>query len=85
MSGRIFELCAVRDSALAAFASVMTFQTVAAGVRSFRDEVQRAESPMHAHPEDYELWRLGQYDEDTGEITPCRPEMVVRAKDLMEK
>lgn len=84
MSGRIFELCAVRDGALNAFASIMTFQTVAQGVRSFADEVKRAESLMHAHPEDYELWRLGQYDEDTGEIHPCRPEMIVRAKDVKE-
>lgn len=84
MSGKRLLLCSVRDSAMQAYAPIMTFVAMGQAQRSFRDEVNRKDSAMFAHPEDYELWLVGWFDEDTGVIELVRPECVARAKDLKE-
>lgn len=85
MSGKKLLLCAVRDGAMQSFAAVMTFVAMGQAQRSFSDEVNRKESSMNAHPEDYELWMVGLYDEDSGRIEPCNPECVCRGKDVIVK
>lgn len=84
MSGKKMVVCCVRDSALGAFAAPMTFVAMGQAQRSFRDEVNRKDSAIFAHPEDYELYLVATFDEDSGEISPCKPECVARAKDLKE-
>ena len=37
-------------------------------VRSFGDEVKNENSPIGKHPEDYQLFALGEYIEQTGDI-----------------
>lgn len=61
---------AVYDEALAAFMRPFFMQTIAQAVRSFHDEVKRPDGndPMHKHPEDYKLYCLGEWDEETGEF-----------------
>ncbi len=65
-------LYAVRDSAMGAFHA--PFMSVSDGVamRSFRDEVNRkdASNMMNQHPEDFELYIVGEYEEDNGELMP---------------
>ena len=83
MSGKNLLLFSVRDSAMGAFAPVMTFVAMGQAQRSFRDEVNRRESGIYAHPEDFELWALGIYDDESGlfeqqDTVRC----VARAKDV---
>lgn len=78
-------LCSVRDSAMAAFAPPMTFVAMGQAQRMFRDEVNRKDGHMYGHPEDYELWLIGEFEEDSATLTPCRPECVCRAKDVVVK
>lgn len=35
--------------------------------------------------EDIELWQLGEYDDETGRITPCEPKYIVKLIDLRSK
>lgn len=37
-------------------------------IRSFENEVRNPDSPMHTNPEDYTLFQLGEFDDDTGSI-----------------
>lgn len=41
---------------------------IGAAIRSFGDECQRdaPDNILHKHPEDFELWWLGEYDDETG-------------------
>ena len=39
-------------------------------LRGFQDEVNRPESEIGKHPEDYTLFCIGEVDLDTGKITP---------------
>lgn len=79
-------VCAVRDSAVDAFMRPFFVPTTGFAVRSFQDEVKNPESPMWKHPEDFVLFELGTFDEDTGrcENLPA-PRQLVRAIDLKEK
>lgn len=72
---------AVRDSAVRAFQRPWTAPTLEAALRAFYDEVRRPESELGRHPEDYELWKLAEWDEESGGFGALEPTMVGRAKD----
>ena len=62
-------IVAVRDRQLNAYMRPFTAQTRGQAIRSFRDEVNRQGSELNTHPEDYELYQLGTFDEETGVIS----------------
>ena len=74
-------IVAVKDLALGAFLPPFFVPAVGVAVRQFGDEVKKADSPMHAHPEDYELYHFGQFD-DVGVFDIRRdPERLARGLD----
>lgn len=79
-------MVAVRDLAIQAFNRPFFVPAVGAAVRSFSDEVNRKaqENVMSHHPEDFELWELGTFDEDSGQLSPVDvARCIARAKDLV--
>lgn len=58
----------VKDSAVGVFSRPFFVPTVGLAVRSFTDEVNRAaeDNQVYRHPDDYVLFRLGSFDEETG-------------------
>lgn len=62
---------AVRDRALDAFMRPFFMPTEGMAIRSFQDEVNRKDenNPLAQHPEDYDLYTLGTFDEDRGHFT----------------
>lgn len=62
-------VCAVRDSKMDAYMQPFFVKSIGVAARSFADEVNRKESPMFAHPEDYELFHIANFNEDTGIIS----------------
>lgn len=76
---------AVSDRAVGEFMNPFFAPSRAAGQRAFTDEVNRAGSPMNAHPEDYELHCLGQFDSASGAFLVAKEtELVVRGKDVLK-
>lgn len=76
----------VRDRAIDVYGTPFVTQTTAQAVRSFTDEVNNTQgnSAIAQHPDDYDLYIIGHYDETIAGITPLEmPELVVRAKDLI--
>ena len=75
---------AVRDSAVGAYNRPFFLQSRGVAVRSFSDEVNNPESPMHKHPSDYELFVLGTWDEDSAHFEVGNPpESICRAADVI--
>lgn len=74
---------AVFDNAIQAFGNPIFVAAAGAATRSFTDEVNRAGSPFNAHPDDYELFCLGIWDDNSGSFEPRVPELIVRAKDIV--
>lgn len=76
----------VKDRALDTYGMPFVQTTTAQAVRGFTDEVNSdpARSAVANHPDDYDLYIIGHYLEDTGEVTTVKPpELVVRGKDLI--
>lgn len=79
-------ICAVRDRQLDAFMRPFTAATRGQAIRAFTDEVNRQGSDIGQHPEDYELYELGQFDDDTGKLTSAdKPQSIAIASNVLER
>lgn len=61
---------AVYDSKAEMFNQPIFFKAKGEAIRAFSDEVNRDKSAMNAHPEDYTLFLIGEYDVESGLLTP---------------
>ena len=52
-------------------------------VRVFTDMCNTAEHPVGKHPDDYTLFRIGIWDDNSGEIKPCAPEKVINGLEAL--
>lgn len=79
-------IVSVKDTAAQAFGRPVFVPAVAVAVRSFRDEINRKDSneDLAKHPDDFELYELGSFDDSNGVIEVNEPRLVARAKDLRE-
>ena len=79
-------VCAVRDTAAQLFGSPIFVAAVAQAQRSFVDEVngKAQESQMAGHPEDFELWVLSIFDDESGVFEDGKelPRLVCRGTDV---
>lgn len=78
-------VCAVRDSAADCFNRPFFVQSSGVARRHFGDEVMRQDenNPMFGHPEHFELYELGVYDDADAsfELLP-KPRSLARAVDF---
>lgn len=82
----VYVMMAVKDHALGAFMRPFFAPNVATAKRSFGDEVNRKDSEMGLHPEDYSLHYLGDWDDGTAEFREHEGcECVVRGKDVFKE
>lgn len=75
---------AVRDRAADTFGA--PFCEVARGraIRAFSDEINRVhtENQLYQHPEDFDLYELGEFDDSTGVFITGTPKQLAVGKDL---
>lgn len=62
------------------------FWSVAPGeaLRSFQMECENPESMLHRFPDDFHLFRLGEFNQLTGELVPQLPLQVCSARDFVK-
>lgn len=79
-------IISVKDTAAQAFTRPVFVPAVPVALRSFRDEVNRSDSKddLAMHPEDFELYEIGSFDDSTGVIEVIEPRIIARAKDLKD-
>mgnify|MGYP000559693749 CR=1 FL=1 len=65
--------CSIHDVKAEAWMTPMFFQSSAQAVRSFGDAVRDGTSEFGKHPEDYNLFCVGEFDQDTGEVFGFEP------------
>jgi hypothetical protein len=78
----ILKIFAVRDRATDSFGNPMFLVSQGQAVRSFTDEVNRqaADNQLWAHPDDFDLYYLGDYFTDSGTFNAHTPEMILVGK-----
>ena len=72
----------VFDSKLNAYMTPFFAKNVGVALRSFSDLVSDSRSVVAQHPEDFFLFRIGSFSEDSGEIVPETPLQVAKALDI---
>lgn len=77
----ILTICAVMDSAINAFGRPIFVPAKGAALRSFMDEINRPGSDFHLHPDDFTLYTLGHFNDETGEFIPGQM-VLARGKDV---
>lgn len=71
-----FVLC-VRDVCADMYINPFMVPNVNLAIRDFHDTIKNPQSgPMHAHPEHFELVKLGTFDDNTGLYDTHNPEQV---------
>lgn len=78
------KIVAVRDIKVEAFGQPQFVASIAAALRSFGDQVNdvASKSNLSLHPEDFELYELGEYDDATGLFVTGSPRPLALAVDL---
>lgn len=78
------KIYAVRDRATDQYGTPMFFVASGQAMRSFTDEINRAEkdNQLYQHPDDFDLYELGEYETNTGKFETKEPEMKVIGKDV---
>ncbi len=76
-------LYAVFDSASGVYDRPWVSLSDGAALRGFSDISCDAEHPIGKHPECYSLYRIGEYDDNTGIITPEDAIVIGKAHELV--
>ena len=76
---------AVRDVKLGEYGQLVTVTNGNVAIRSFGDMVEKGDNPFAAHPEDYQLYQLGIYDNVKGRVDNLLvPELLCSASDFIK-
>jgi hypothetical protein len=78
----IFKMFCIRDRATDSFGQPMFLVSHGQAIRSFTDEVNKAEkdNQLYQHPDDFDLYYLGEYDSSDASFKGGHPEMVLVGK-----
>lgn len=76
----------VHDVKAEAFLRPFFVPTHGLAMRSFENEVKNPDSPMYQNAEDYTLFQLGEFDDDTGKFeTLMAPKSVLSGVQVLAK
>lgn len=76
-------LCSIHDRSVNAYQPVYTVRAEGEAIRNFMDAIASEQSgALHKHPDDFDLYVVGSFNDDSGEITPCQPKKIGDGKQL---
>lgn len=76
----------IHDKKAKTFETPFCLPNNAYAIRSFQDAVNNEKSPYHKYSQDFELVQLGEYNQDTGKLTPLpSPAILIQATDLKQQ
>jgi hypothetical protein len=62
------KLFTIRDHKAEFFHNPQAFRTVSEALRQFESEAKNENSMINKHPEDYTLYEIGEFNQDTGHL-----------------
>jgi hypothetical protein len=71
------------DTATGAYMRPFYMQSDGQATRAFKDLAVAADHEIGKHPEDYSLWRIGQFNDNKGELVPEDRECLATALELV--
>lgn len=64
-----FQIVTIRDVKTDSYSQPQCVVSIGGWLRALADEVNKEGNALSAHPEDYEAYHLGQWDDNSGEFT----------------
>lgn len=81
----LLHICTVFDKATMAYMRPFCALSTGQAIRLFEDETLTPDSEIGRHPEDYALFKVGTFNDASGEITGCEPLCLRRAHEVPRK
>lgn len=78
-----YPMYSIRDAKVG-FMTPTVDQNDAAAARNFEHAVLNSASLMNSHPADYSLYKIGEFDTESGAVVPCLPEHVIDAAGVVK-
>lgn len=79
------KIYSIKDKAVG-FTSTFTTENDYSALRMFSDSINTGKSMLNEHPEDFQLYRLGELNQNSGVITPEQePKLLEEAVNLLKK
>lgn len=82
-----YKIVTIRDRAADLFGQPSFVNNLGGAIRQFGDEIKKPSTPerpnsLYDHPEDFDFYLLGEYDDETGVFTnEERPKQIAVGKD----
>ena len=79
----IYILCTIHDRSIDAYVNLHCVRAEGQAIRQFMDAINNKDGgSIHQHPDDYDLYRVGTYNDETGECTPEPRKKIADGKQL---
>lgn len=75
----------IEDKVAGAFMQPFFMHTKGQASRSFGDLVSNKDSMVSKHPNDYRLFCIGEYDDETGDLKNSKNEFIINGSDFVER
>lgn len=76
-----YKVVCIRDRAADVFGQPVFVAALGQALRSFGDEINNKESQMSKHPDDYDLYELGEFDDNEGLFYANNPRQIAVGKE----
>jgi hypothetical protein len=71
------QIISVRDIKVGQYQRPIACESKGVAIRAFMDACAPGNpSDISKHPRDFELWKVGEFDSETGTLTGCTPEHI---------
>lgn len=75
-------ICSVFDTKVGAYSPPFTCKSRGEAIRSFEDACRDDKMPFKAHPEDYQLFAVGDFDDQSGLVSGGTPDRLIGAAEF---
>lgn len=75
-------LVSVRDKKAEAFHPPYAVPTKGIAIRAFGDAIAKGSTDLSSHPEDFDLFKVGEFDQLTAKIVECDPVSICSGLDF---
>jgi hypothetical protein len=82
----ILYVIAMRDRVANLYGQPVYVANLGSAIRGFGDQINDPTSPMNKHPDDYDLYELGTFDDEAGTFVNLpQPRQLALGRDLLTK
>lgn len=79
----VLKVYAIQDVKAGHYATPFFMASNGLAIRAFSDLVKDQQSTLSRHPDDFKLFLIGEYDDNSGELISTKPEFLANASEFI--